>query len=304
MLWQLKKDDNLWSDIQESCSKSLGVSMLLIDNDGLPLSEVSNSCAFCQLIRSQPNARETCLSCNSRAASSCILEKKEYRVYRCSYNMLEIVFPIYVDDRYIGALFIGQLKMLNQEKYERIFASELPHSSEFTSEEFNKQYNKINIISEKRLNDLISFGQALVNIIINLLNAKIKSGEYSADFFENLYSEYSPDSRLVDRAIILLAERMDKLYKLSELALELNCSESALKQQFHRHLKESFSRYYSKMKIAHAKKLLIYTNETTKSISEKLGYARSSNIYKKFKKETGVTMTEFREFSKIHKESN
>ncbi|WP_240940567.1 AraC family transcriptional regulator [Enterococcus durans] len=38
---------------------------------------------------------------------------------------------------------------------------------------------------------------------------------------------------------------------------------------------------------------MAFTNETTCSIAEKLGYPNPSVLYKKFKRETGQTMSEY-----------
>lgn len=95
MLWQLKKDLETWQILQETTAKLLGVSLLLIDSQGEPVTDITNACLFCEAVRS----KEVCLHSDRRAATHCIQQKKSHLIYRCPYQFVNIVFPIYVDRR-------------------------------------------------------------------------------------------------------------------------------------------------------------------------------------------------------------
>ena len=119
---------------------------------------------------------------------------------------------------------------------------------------------------------LVRHGESIVQLITTQLEDKIKLGEYQATFVDALPPVNELDVTLIDRATAILNDHTDKVYRLSELAQELNCSISTLKKLFQRDLNLSFSAYYTQLKIANTKKLLAFTNETTCSIAEKLGY--------------------------------
>ena len=53
MLWQLKKALETWQTLQETTTKLLGVSLLLIDSHGEPVTEITNACLFCEAARSK-----------------------------------------------------------------------------------------------------------------------------------------------------------------------------------------------------------------------------------------------------------
>lgn len=300
VLWQIKEDLEIWEEFQNISAKLFEVSMLLIDNNGNPLSEISNCCSFCSQVKSKDISSSICFNNDFLAASLCIMEKKDYFVYRCYHDIVGIVFPIYVADRYIGALFISQFKLEKQQQFERLHPHDSPFRDTVFSPQLNHSYTTIPTISNSRLNEFISYGQALVKILSAYLKLRIRTGDYQSNFIENLYTESTLKARLIDQATALLNNHTCKLYKLHELSKILNCSESTLKKHFEKYQNENFSSYYSKIKINNAKKLLIYTHELTGDIARKLGYSDATSFHKKFKKETGMTMTEFRNRNKIH----
>jgi AraC-like DNA-binding protein len=53
----------------------------------------------------------------------------------------------------------------------------------------------------------------------------------------------------------LLNENNHKIYRLIDVAKELNCSPSAIKKILCKELGQSFSRYYADLKISSAKKI-------------------------------------------------
>lgn len=292
MLWQLKKDLKTWQTLQETTTKLLGVSLLLIDSQGEPVTEITNACLFCEAVRS----KEVCLHSDRRAATRCIQQKKSHFIYRCPYQFVNIVFPIYVDGRHVGALFIGQLKQQNQQNYTLIPSVAATQKKEV--EKFTPQliqfYHQHPLSEYEKITLLVRHGESIVQLITTQLEDKIKLGEYQAAFVDALPPVNELNVTLIDRATAILNDHPGKVYRLSELAQELNCSISTLKKLFQRNLNLSFSAYYTQLKIANTKKLLAFTNETTCSIAEKLGYTNPSVLYKKFKRETGQTMSEYR----------
>lgn len=292
MLWQLKKDLETWQTLQETTTKLLGASLLLIDSQGEPVTEITNACLFCEAARS----KEVCLQSDRRAATHCIQQKKSHLIYRCPYQFVNIVFPIYVDGRHVGTLFIGQLKQQNQQNYTLIPSVVTTQKKEV--EQFTPQliqfYHQHPLSEDEKITLLVRHGESIVQLITTQLEDKIKLGKYQATFVDALPPVNELDVTLIDRATAILNDHLDKVYRLSELAQELNCSISTLKKLFQRNLNLSFSAYYTQLKIANTKKLLAFTNETTCSIAEKLGYTNPSVLYKKFKRETGQTMSEYR----------
>ena len=60
----------------------------------------------------------------------------------------------------------------------------------------------------------------------------------------------------------------------------------------------TFSDYLWKMRFEKAKELLLMTNKTVDEVSNMVGYYSRTSFIKKFKQETNMTPTEFRQNSK------
>ena len=251
MLWQLKKALETWQTLQETTTKLLGVSLLLIDSHGEPVTEITNACLFCEAACS----KEVCLQSDRRAATRCIQQKKSYLIYRCPYQFVNIVFPIYVDRRHVGTLFIGQLKQQNQQNYTLIpsvVATQKKEVEKFTPQ-WIQFYHQHPLSEDEKIILLVRHGESIVQLITTQLEDKIKFGEYQAAFIDALPPVNELDVTLIDRATAILNDHPDKVYRLSELAQELNCSISTLKKLFQRNLNLSFSAYYTQLKIANTK---------------------------------------------------
>lgn len=89
MLRQLKKDLETWQTLQETTTKLLGASLLLIDSQGEPVTEITNACLFCETARS----KEVCLQSDRRAATHCIQQKKIAFDLSLSLSIREHRFP-------------------------------------------------------------------------------------------------------------------------------------------------------------------------------------------------------------------
>ena len=52
--------------VQDVSAETVGVGAIIADNDGLPITTMSNACQFCTLIRSTPSGRQACINsfCN------------------------------------------------------------------------------------------------------------------------------------------------------------------------------------------------------------------------------------------------
>lgn len=87
-------------------------------------------------------------------------------------------------------------------------------------------------------------------------------------------------------------EEMDRGYmreiRLSGLASACGISESHLRHLFQRHLRVSPKAYLNGLRGEHAKKQLLYTDNTMKEIAESCGFADEFHFSKSFKKQFGL----------------
>lgn len=86
----------------------------------------------------------------------------------------------------------------------------------------------------------------------------------------------------------------NQVYTLDELAREYNVSVSSLSHQFKKITGSSVMEYLMNCRIASAKKNLTDTNLSISEIVEICGFSDSSNFSRTFKRQTGMSPSEFR----------
>lgn len=121
-------------------------------------------------------------------------------------------------------------------------------------------------------------------------------------------------SALKDEDIAHIAEKLETAMAVHQLFLDPNLSLRVLakhvaaspnyvSQALNGHMGESFFDYVNRLRIEHAKPLLVETDETVLNITYDIGFNSRSSFYKAFKKETGQTPTAFRTQAKANRAS-
>jgi ligand-binding sensor protein len=82
--------------VQDVCAEALDIAAVTSDVDGSPLTEVSNSCDFCDLILSSDRGRRRCRAAWTQMGNG------SGRAFHCHAGLLCISVPILVNDRYVS----------------------------------------------------------------------------------------------------------------------------------------------------------------------------------------------------------
>ncbi|MGL6248296.1 MAG: PocR ligand-binding domain-containing protein [Culicoidibacterales bacterium] len=99
-----------WARIQEILSEFTNVAMVTIDYKGNPVTEHSSCHVFCKEVRKNPELLKYCKKSDSRGGLEAVRLNSSY-IYLCHFNVVEIAIPIIVQDKYIGAIMAGQVKL-------------------------------------------------------------------------------------------------------------------------------------------------------------------------------------------------
>lgn len=95
-----------------------------------------------------------------------------------------------------------------------------------------------------------------------------------------------------------LKNNLEKRYTIKELSLLFHISETAIKTLFKEIYGSPISIYIKEYRIRNAKKLLTETNLNITQIAKMIGYNSVSKFGETFKKDTGLTPSEFRKHMK------
>lgn len=92
--------------IQDIFAEAMGVSSIVTGLDGKPLTRISCSCAFCDLILNTPQGFHRCVASWQRMAG--LIDRKP-QLHRCHAGLLYARSRIEVEDEFIAMVFAGQV---------------------------------------------------------------------------------------------------------------------------------------------------------------------------------------------------
>lgn len=120
------------------------------------------------------------------------------------------------------------------------------------------------------------------------LNLHYSSGE----LIQNI--DHAMDSRIEESQKFIIDNLARKL-KLAEVAQHVGLSSSYFRHLFRDETKLSYQEYLTKVRLAHAIRLLISTKHSILTIIEMSGFGNASQFYRLFKRETTISPAEFRQ---------
>lgn len=102
----------------------------------------------------------------------------------------------------------------------------------------------------------------------------------------------------VEKAKIIMDERINEEIDLCALASQLNLSYSWFRKTFKDFTGLSPARYFQQLKLRRAQRLLSDTQHSVKEIAYSLGYKSTEHFFSIFKKHTGCTPTAYRNYGR------
>ena len=112
--------------IQSIFAEALGVSSVVTRLDGRPLTEVSNSCHFCDLLRNQSGGFQQCMDSWRNLASQ---KERRPRLFSCHAGLLYARGRIEVEDEFVAMIFAGEFVLDGQLDEVRARIPELAQSA-------------------------------------------------------------------------------------------------------------------------------------------------------------------------------
>lgn len=330
----LKKiiDLKKWQSLQDSLSLVTKLAIITVDYKGIPVSNHSFCSEFCASVRNNPKLSSYCQKCDSRGGLEAARINKPY-IYLCHYNIVDIAIPIIIDDKYIGSIMAGQIK-LNDKKDEEPLEKILSVSENINSDNLNDLYSKLPILSYKEVLNISDMLFKLCNYIVeesldksfifemyekeilnrNLPNTDLNLSNFNENNIKNLKDKLSlaiTDSHInhlsfnddflsksiLKPAIDYIHKHKNENVSLEKAAKLCHISTSYFSRMFKKEVGQNFSSYISSLKIAWAKDLISSTNMTISEISDNLGFNECGYFIKIFKKYEGLTPYLYRKYN-------
>lgn len=157
-------------EIQDKFSDATGLSAVIVDSEGNPITRPSNFTNFCTCMRSTPKGLERCIMCDDQGGR----RHQKPSVYRCHGGLTDLAAPIVVQDQYIGAFLGGQVIM---EEHDDAATKEIMF--ELTADIgvdpaiLSEYYDKVRVMPKKRIQAAADLMYIMSNYIVEIGAANI-----------------------------------------------------------------------------------------------------------------------------------
>ena len=219
---------------------------------------------FCREIKNRPNGQKRCLTMQKFVRLKCKDDKPFFGT--CHAGVSEFIFPIVENDKYYGFISVSgytlQNNAKNQALAQRFLKSEIPSFSDVT------------------------------DLLAPLINSFKLLAHYASTENENEIT--GGQVRVYQEILAFLRERYLQKITLKEIAEELHYSYSYIEHVFRKESGIPLMKYLRNLKIEKAKELLVMTNESVLSISEKVGFEDSNYFTAVFTAKVGVSPRTYR----------
>jgi ligand-binding sensor protein len=99
--------------VQDHFSDAVGVAVVIVDDQGAPVTRCSGFSAFCQKIRESEAGRNRCFLCDNIGGRQA-MTLGEPSIYLCHCGLVDFAAPIIVSGQYLGAVLSGQVQLSDE----------------------------------------------------------------------------------------------------------------------------------------------------------------------------------------------
>ncbi len=150
--------------ITDWAARTAGVSILIRDADGTPVTFPSMSTDFCDLISGQGHTNVECRKSNLEAAAMTASTGKPQR-YTCHAGLTQFAAPIQIEGQFVGTIVIGDRPM---EPFKREDMEQLADKFGVDRQKLIKAAEKVETWSEGAMNSTINLLHSVANTLFSL----------------------------------------------------------------------------------------------------------------------------------------
>lgn len=306
-----------WQKLQDKLACMTNMAIITVDYKGTPITQHSMCCPFCQSVRANPQLSKYCQICDSRGGLEAVRSQKPY-IYLCHFNIIDIAIPITVDDKYLGAIMAGQIRLdgsADLESFECLLSSA---KNAVATQHLNAHIEAYQAIPQLPFQQVLRSTEALYELIHYIVESsagKVRLLEAYDAFYSSThqavrrpaedsgnYLKVTRSGRirtgasLLEPALQYIQENRDQPVTQGQMAQLCHLSSGYFSRLFTQEMGCSFSQYLTAQKLVWAKQLLEDTEQSVERISETLGFSSSAYFIKVFKKHEGITPLLYRKY--------
>ncbi len=319
-------DFQSFQTVQDSIALATNLAVITVDYKGTPLTKHSSCSKFCSLVRSNPLSSKYCERCDSRGGLEAVRINAPY-AYLCHYNLVDFAVPIVVDNKYIGAIMAGQIRLTDIPKdceLEQIVPTTANHSLMLNMTAYQSAYEAIptmtyenfihysNLIkalntyivneSVKRINQIRTASLLMPNTELDHKKASHLSASFDTSPTQHVLTHKTPvhhtTQDIIQPLLDYIKSHPNEFISSNEAARICNVTPSYFSKSFKKVMEIGYTEYITELKMTWAKEFLILSNNSIEKISDALGFNSTSYFIKTFKKHENLTPTLYRKYYK------
>ncbi|MBN1696842.1 MAG: PocR ligand-binding domain-containing protein, partial [Spirochaetales bacterium] len=261
-----------------------GLSSTLVDERGKMITAPRGSREFC-LILGKSSMRRCCRESDREGCAKAAALKRPY-IYQCHAGLIDIVIPIIIRDRYVGAILTGQTRVgeMNMDRFDRFIGlPEVNDKKDILLDAFHR-------LPVKDMKTIEAGSEMLFNIVNYIVDIEMENVELKRK------SKGGGRSRqeIVEEAKEYIHSHFDQEIKLADIARTACVSDYYMSHMFKDETGISFIDYVTSVRIEKAKNLLRNTSLDIIDIAFRVGYNDSNYFSHVFRKKEGLSPTGYR----------
>lgn len=175
--------------IQDRIAKVSGLSLVTVDVKGVPITEETSFCDYCLARRNTEMGKRTCFFSDAYGGLRASMTNEPY-IYQCPAGLTDCAIPIVVNDQYIGAILMGQVKTQDQEPIDDlslVIKEKLPAEEESKLLEL---YQKVPVMEMEKLKLTGDLSQFIVKMMVEKQLVKMVQKELEQDNQQLAYENF------------------------------------------------------------------------------------------------------------------
>ena len=242
----------------------------------IPISERIHAKKFCDVAKSTANGYRSCRRCRRQADLKATATGSLFHGH-CIYGLYEIGLPVVIDGKTMAVVYVGNLLPDPEAAFNR--AQKTCRKTGVKFQKLKQEFENAQPVTD--LNTYIDIAKAVASFI----KLVIKTFPY----------ELSSNAHWVIREIKLYArENFRNDIKLSDLAAKYGFNEKYIGRLFKSTADVSFTQYVTRLRLNHSKEMLLRSDKSVIEIAMFSGFENVTYFNRCFKREFGLTPTEFR----------
>ncbi|MBR5542511.1 MAG: PocR ligand-binding domain-containing protein [Oscillospiraceae bacterium] len=231
---------------------------------------------YCKTINNIPNGERCCTTCDSTLLLKCSKSKK-LEMHICHAGLVDAAVPIYHHEMLLGYIILGQMK--TDPDFSKV--KDYIKKFDLDPEKMEEYYKELPLYCDEAV-------ASIANIAVMLTKYILLENMLKPSFDKN-----------IEVAINFINENLHNHLTIQYISKQINVSKTVLYKTFRNHFNCTVNEYINSRRIEKSAELLLTTDLSVESISQKIGFSGAAYYSKLFKKQKGISPLKFRNLSGI-----